>query len=206
MPQEAATVTRPHFLLGKLEVSCGITRNAEPYFSSISQSRRDRTILVGGVRGAGGGSVSVRTCKCASGEEVHVSHTQSCARQSRRMKDKGCHRKAATVTKDSPFSLFLVDALFLDLCIYWSLQLLKKCMSHQNIGCWLSPINNNNRNSYHSLMLTKVSYSYIDILKSFVCIGVYVCVWKGGFKCAHTTAYIGRQDTSCFPTVLGTPD
>ena len=72
---------------------------------------------MGGVRGAGGGSVSVRTCKRASGEEVHTSHTQSCARQSR-MKDKGCHRKAATVTKDSPFSLFLVDALFLDLCIY----------------------------------------------------------------------------------------
>lgn len=32
-----------------------------------------------------------------------------------------------------------------------------------------------------------------------------MCVWKGGFKRAHTTAYIGRQDTSCFSTVLGTP-
>lgn len=129
MPQEAATVTWLHFLLGKIEVSCCIIQNAEPYFLSISRSRLGSGSLVL----SGGWCKRLWWWKCEC-EDVQVCQwgggscvpTQWYARQSRRMKDKGCHWKVATVTKDSPFSLFLVDALFLDLCIYWRLQLFFK--------------------------------------------------------------------------------
>lgn len=146
MSQWAAAITLLHFPLVKTEASCCVTRNAGPYMLSISSHR-----IVSGLVLSDGWLKRCWWWKCEHeamwvcqwGGGSCVPHCQSCSPQSTRKKAGGCRRKAATVTKDSSFSL---QMLYLLISISTEGCDLKKNVSHQNISWWLSPINNNNNN------------------------------------------------------------